>query len=52
MIAQTFDANVLEMAPRLFFEPGYASVHRFLCARSGERNIISLNDRCHLSQSA
>jgi len=32
-------AHVLGMAPRLFFEPRYASVHRYLCARSGQRNI-------------
>lgn len=51
-VVNVWAAHVLEMAPRLFFEPGYASVHRFLCARSGERNIISLNDRSHLSQSA
>ena len=36
------------MAPRLFFEPGYASVHRYLCARSGERNVVALNERAHL----
>jgi probable phosphoglycerate mutase len=47
-VVNVWAAHVLQMAPRLFFEPGYASVHRFLCARSGERNIISLNDRCHL----
>jgi probable phosphoglycerate mutase len=36
------------MAPRLFFEPGYCSIHRYLCARSGERNLVSLNDTGHL----
>jgi hypothetical protein len=24
-------------------------VHRYLCAGSGERNLISLNERCHLT---
>jgi probable phosphoglycerate mutase len=51
-VVNVWAAHVLQMAPRLFFEPGYASVHRFLCARSGERNIISLNDRCHLREVA
>ncbi|MBN8910328.1 MAG: hypothetical protein J0H99_27855, partial [Rhodospirillales bacterium] len=25
--------TVLGMAPRLFFEPGYTRVHRYMCAR-------------------
>lgn len=51
-VVNVWAAHVLGMAPRLFFEPAYASVHRFLCARSGERNVISLNERSHLRQDA
>ena len=47
-VINVWTAHVLGMAPRLFFEPGYASVHRYLCARSGERNLVSLNDVAHL----
>ncbi len=47
-VVNVWAAHVLGMAPRLFFEPVYTSVHRFMCARSGERNVISLNERCHL----
>jgi len=47
-VINVWTAHVLGMAPRLFFEPAYASVHRYLCARSGERNIVSLNDVGHL----
>jgi probable phosphoglycerate mutase len=47
-VVNVWTAHVLGMEPRLFFEPAYASVHRYLCARSGERNIISLNERAHL----
>lgn len=47
-VINVWTAHVLGMAPRLFFEPGYASVHRYLCARSGERNVVSLNERAHL----
>jgi probable phosphoglycerate mutase len=36
------------MTPRLFFEPDYTSIHRFMCARSGQRNVVSLNERAHL----
>ena len=47
-VINVWTAHVLGMAPRLFFEPGYASVHRYLCARSGQRNLVTLNERAHL----
>ena len=40
--------HVLNLEPGFFFEPKYTSVHRFLCASSGERNILSLNEAAHL----
>ena len=48
-VVNVWTAHVLGMAPRLFFEPVYASVHRYLCASTGQRNIVSLNERCHLT---
>ncbi|MBI1197696.1 MAG: histidine phosphatase family protein [Phenylobacterium sp.] len=47
-VINVWTAHILGMAPRLFFEPRYASVHRYLCAGSGERNLVSLNDVAHL----
>ena len=47
-VINVWTAHILGMAPRLFFEPAYASLHRYLCARSGERNLVSLNDVAHL----
>jgi probable phosphoglycerate mutase len=47
-VVNVWTAHVLGFAPRLFFQPVYASVHRYLCARSGERNVVSLNERHHL----
>jgi len=41
-------SHVLGLKPGFFFEPHYTSVHRFLCAGSGERNILSLNETPHL----
>lgn len=32
----------------LFFEPAYASISRFLAAGTGERSVLSLNERGHL----
>jgi probable phosphoglycerate mutase len=48
-VINVWTAHILGMAPRLFFEPGYASIHRYLCARSGQRNLVSLNERAHLT---
>jgi 2,3-bisphosphoglycerate-dependent phosphoglycerate mutase len=47
-VINVWTAHVLGLAPRLFFEPGYASIHRYLCARSGQRNVVALNERGHL----
>ena len=48
-VINVWTAYVLGMAPRLFFEPRYASIHRYLCAGTGERNLVSLNDTAHLT---
>lgn len=47
-VINVWTAHVLGMEPRLFFEPGYTSIHRYMCARSGQRNVVSLNERAHL----
>jgi probable phosphoglycerate mutase len=47
-VINVWTAHVLGMAPRLFFEPRYTSIHRYLCAASGQRNLVSLNDIAHL----
>lgn len=51
-VINVWTAHVLGMAPRLFFEPDYTSVHRYMCARTGQRNIVALNDRGHLRDPA
>ncbi|MDX1648562.1 MAG: histidine phosphatase family protein [Myxococcota bacterium] len=38
-------AHVLGLAPRHFYAPDYASVSRFVAARSGERIVDALNER-------
>jgi probable phosphoglycerate mutase len=47
-VINVWTAHVLEMSPRLFFEPRYTSIHRYLCASTGQRNLVSLNDIGHL----
>jgi len=49
-VINVWTAHVLGMTPRLFFEPDYTSLHRYLCASSGERNLVSLNETAHLRQ--
>jgi probable phosphoglycerate mutase len=49
-VVNVWTAHVLGMEARLFFEPGYASIHRYLCARTGERNVLALNERGHLRE--
>lgn len=51
-VINVWTAHILGMAPRLFFEPGYTSVHRYMCARSGQRNVVALNERAHLRATA
>lgn len=51
-VINVWTAHILGMTPRLFFEPGYASVHRYLCARGGQRNVLALNERAHLRATA
>ena len=47
-VINVWTCHVLGLEPRLFFEPHYTSIHRYLCARSGQRNVVSLNERAHL----
>ena len=49
-VINVWTAHVLSMPPRLFFEPVYTSIHRYLCASSGQRNLVSLNDTAHLRE--
>ena len=47
-VINVWAAHVLGMAPRVFFEADYTSINRFMCARGGQRSVLSLNERAHL----
>jgi len=51
-VINAWTAHVLKMPARLFFNPTYASVSRFSCARTGQRSIITLNESHHLRELA
>jgi hypothetical protein len=37
------------MSARMFFNPNYTSMSRFMVASSGEKSIITLNEHAHLA---
>ena len=41
-------SHLLGLGDRMFFEPAYTCVNRFLAASSGERSVVSLNETAHL----
>ncbi len=47
-VINVWTAHTIGFAPRLFFNPDYTSINRFICARSGERSVQTLNEAVHL----
>jgi probable phosphoglycerate mutase len=47
-VINAWAAHVLGLGQRMFFNPNYTSISRFMAASSGERSIITLNEHTHL----
>ncbi len=47
-VINVFAAHVVGFEPRLFFNPNYTSVNRFMAASSGSKTVITLNEHFHL----
>ena len=47
-VINVWTSHVLGIAPRMFFNPDYTSIHRYMCASTGERTIRVLNEAVHL----
>ena len=47
-VINAWATETLGMGPRMFFNPDYTSINRFMAASSGERSIVSLNETAHL----
>ena len=47
-VINVWAAHAIGFPPRFFFNPDYTSINRFMCARSGERSVITLNEAVHL----
>ena len=48
-VVNMWASHVLDTPPRLFTDVRYASASRFLCASTGERSLVSLNETQHLT---
>jgi probable phosphoglycerate mutase len=51
-VINTWASHVIGLGFKLFFNPDYTSVNRFLAAGSGVRSVGSLNERTHLRELA
>ena len=47
-VINAWATTTLGIGPRMFFNPDYTSINRFMAASSGERSIVSLNETAHL----
>jgi len=47
-VINTWATHTLGIEPRMFFNPGYTAINRFMAASSGERSIVTLNETAHL----
>ena len=47
-VINAWATTVLGMGPKMFFNPDYTSINRFMAASSGERSIVALNETAHL----
>ncbi len=47
-VINVWTAHVIGFEPRMFFNPDYTSVNRFMVASSGEKSVITLNEHFHL----
>lgn len=49
-VINVWTAHVIGFQPRLFFNPDYTSINRYMAASSGEKSVINLNEAVHLKQ--
>jgi|TARA_Y100000310_G_scaffold330200_1_gene401462 probable phosphoglycerate mutase len=47
-VINVWTAHVIGFEPRLFFNPDYTSINRYMAASSGERSVVTLNQAVHL----
>jgi probable phosphoglycerate mutase len=47
-VINAWAAHVMGFPPRLFFNPNYTSINRFMASRGGDTTVITLNEHAHI----
>jgi len=47
-VVNVWTSHVIGFEAKMFFNPNYTSINRFMAASSGEKSVISLNEHHHL----
>ena len=47
-VINVWTSHVIGFEPKMFFNPNYTSINRFMAASSGEKSVVSLNEHHHL----
>ena len=47
-VINVWTSHVIGFEPKMFFNPNYTSINRFMAASSGEKSVVSLNEYHHL----
>jgi probable phosphoglycerate mutase len=47
-VINAWAAHVMGFAPRLFFNPNYTSINRFMAFSRGDKTVITLNEHAHI----
>lgn len=49
-VINAWAAHVLGLPQKMFFNPNYTSINRFIIASSGEKSVATLNEHAHLTR--
>ena len=49
-VINVWSAHVMGFTPRVFFNPNYTSINRFMVASSGVKSVLTLNEHAHLTR--
>ena len=49
-VINVWTSHVIGFEPKMFFNPNYTSINRFMAASSGEKSVVSLNEYHHLKR--
>ena len=47
-VINAWAAHVMGFEPRLFFNPNYTSINRFMASSGGDKTVVTLNEHVHI----